>query len=97
MEKLRLSEQQLIDAVCFFHAKFKQVDVTTVEVELGYDDDEGYTADAYIGSEVTHYVTSHFIAAIRNYIDEHLRKDAMSARIMLNIDDHEGMIADLEW
>lgn len=100
MEKLTLSEDQLIDAVCYFHARFKNVDVTTVEVELGFDDEEGgegYTADAYIGSEVTHYATTHFIATIRNYIKEHLNRDAMSARIQLDIDDEAGMIAHLEW
>lgn len=99
MEKLTLSEDQLIDAVCLFHAKFKNVVPADVEVELGFDDetDAGYTADAYIGADVTHYATAHFIAAIRLYIDEQLNHDSMSARIELAIDDEQGMIAHLEF
>lgn len=98
MEKLTLQEDQLIDAVCLFHAKFKNVAPTDIEVELGFDDetDAGYTADAYIGDDVTHYATSHFIAAIRLYIDNQLNRDSMSARIELDIDDELGMIAHLE-
>ena len=97
MEKLTLQEDQLIDAICLFHAKFKNVGPSDVEVELAYDDDEGYSADAYIGEEVTHYATSHFIAAIRLFIDNELNKDSMSARIQLDIDDELGMIAHLEF
>ena len=97
MEKLMLQEDHLIDAVCLFHAKFKNIQPTEVEVELGYDDDEGYTADAYVGTEVTHYATAHFIAAIRLYIDNQLNKDSMSARIQFDIDDELGMIAHLEF
>ena len=99
MEKLTLQEDQLIDAVCLFHAKFKNIEPTQVEVELGFDDetDAGYTADAYVGSDVTHYATSHFIAAIRLYIDNQLNRDSMSARIQLDIDDELGMIAFIEF
>ena len=98
MEKLILSEDELVNAVCLFHAKFKNVEPSQVEVELGFDDetDAGYTADAYIGSDVTHYATSHFIAAIRLYIDNVLNRDSMSARVELAIDDEHGMIAHLE-
>ncbi|CAM5223916.1 hypothetical protein UACE39S_00590 [Ureibacillus acetophenoni] len=43
------------------------------------------------------YSTANFIAAIRLYIEEQLNRDSMSARIMLNLHDEEGIIANIEW
>ena len=97
MEKLVLQEQDLINAVCFFHAKFKQTQPEHVEVELCYDDEVGYTAEAYCNGVMDEYKQAHFITAIRLYIDEQLNKDSMAARINLDIDDELGMIANVEW
>ena len=97
MEKLVLEEQDLINAVCLFHAKFKQTQPEQVEVELGYDDEVGYTAGAFYNGVTDEYKQAHFITAIRLYIDEQLQKDSMAARISLDIDDELGMIANVEW
>ena len=69
MEKLILQEQDLINAVCLFHAKFKQTQPENVEVELCYDDEVGYTAEAYYNGAMDEYKQAHFITAIRLYID----------------------------
>ena len=97
MEKLILQEQDLINAVCLFHAKFKETQPENVEVELCYDDEVGYTAEAYYNGAMDKYKQAHFITAIRLYIDEQLNKDSMAARITLDIDDELGMIANVEW
>ncbi|MFC5540589.1 MAG: YxcD family protein [Bacilli bacterium] len=97
MEKITLSEQEIVDAVCLFHAKFKNVRPEDVEVELLYDDDRGFTAEAYVNGEMEPYNTVNFITAIRLYIEEQLQRDAMSARILLDLHDEEGIIANIEW
>lgn len=97
MEKLILQEQDLINAVCLFHAKFKETQPENVEVELCYDDEVGYTAEAYYNGAMDEYKQAHFITSIRLYIDEQLNKDSMAARITLDIDDELGMIANVEW
>ncbi len=97
MEKLVLQEQQLVDAVCLFHARFKETTPDQVEVELCYDDAVGYTAEAYYLGAMDEYKQAHFLTAIRLYIDEQLGRDSMSARINLDIDDELGMIANIEW
>ncbi|MER2113344.1 MAG: DUF2653 family protein [Solibacillus isronensis] len=43
------------------------------------------------------YNSVNFIMALRLYIDEQLGRDSMSARITLDIDDEEGMIAHVEF
>lgn len=92
-----MQEQDLINAVCLFHARFKQTQPELVEVELCYDDAAGYTAEAYVNGLMEEYQQPNFITAIRLYIDEQLGKDSMSARIILDIDDEFGMIANVEW
>ena len=97
MEKITLSEQEVINAICYFHSKFKNVQPTDVEVELMYDDLAGFTAEAYVNGQMDFYNTVNFITAIRLYVDEQLNRDSMSARIMLDLHDDEGIIANIEW
>ncbi|CAM5223918.1 hypothetical protein UACE39S_00591 [Ureibacillus acetophenoni] len=52
MEKIVLNEQQLVDAICLFQAKFRQVSPQEVEVELMYDDEEGFSAEALFMDKV---------------------------------------------
>ena len=97
MEKIILSEQEVINALCYFHAKFKHVQPTDVEVELMYDDAAGFTVEAYVNGQMDFYNTVNFITAIRLYLDEQLNKDSLSARILLDLHDDEGIIAKIEW
>ena len=97
MEKLTLLEQDLINAVCLFHAKYKNVSPQEIEVELMYDDVAGYSAEAFYNGQLDVYNSVNFITAIRLYIDEQLGRDSMSARIALDIDDEDGMIANIEF
>lgn len=97
MEKLTLLEQDLINAICLFHAKFKNVAPDNIEVELMYDDVAGYSAEAFYNGQLDVYNTVNFITALRLYIDEQLGRDSMAARIVLDIDDEEGMIANVEF
>ena len=97
MEKLTLLEQDLINAVCLFHAKYKNVSPEEIEVELMYDDVAGYSAEAFYNGQLDVYNSVNFITAIRLYIDEQLGRDSMSARITLDIHDDEGMIANIEF
>lgn len=97
MEKIMLSEQDIINSVCLFHAKSKNRNPEEVEVELMYDDLAGYTAEAYIDGQMEFYNTVNLIMAIRLYIDEVLNRDSKSCRITLDLLDEEGIIAYLEW
>lgn len=97
MEKIVLSEQDIINSVCIFHGKFKNRRPEEVEVELLYDDASGYTAEAYVDGEMELYNTVNLIFAIRYYIEEYLNRDSKSCRITLHLTDDEGIIANLEW
>ena len=97
MDRMTLLEQDLINAICLFHAKFKNVAPNEIEVELMYDDVAGYSAEAFYNGQLDVYNTVNFITALRLYIDEQLGRDSMAARITLAIDDEHGMIANVEF
>lgn len=97
MEKLTLFEQDIINALCLFHARFKNVQPDQVEVELMYEDVAGFSAEVFVNGQMDVYNTVNFITALRLYIDDQLGRDSLSARITLDLHDEDGIIAKIEW
>lgn len=92
MEKLILSEQDIINAICVYVARKKQIKPEEVEVELMFDDDYGFSAEAYVDERKQVLITANIIEALRIWLAEYLNRDAY-AGIQLVIDDEQGIIA----
>lgn len=92
MEKLIISEQDIINAVCVYISRKKQVKPEEVEVELMYDDDYGFSAEAYVHDRKQVLIAANLIEALRMWLDEYLHRDPF-AGIELVLDDEEGIIA----
>ncbi|MGJ7919059.1 YxcD family protein [Neobacillus sp. LXY-4] len=92
MEKLIISEQDIINAVCVYISRKKQVKPEEVEVELMYDDDYGFSAEAFVGGRKQVLIAANLIEALRLWLDEFLNRDPFSG-IELVLDDEEGIIA----
>lgn len=92
MEKLIISEQDIINAVCVYISRKKQVKPEEVEVELMYDDDYGFSAEAYVHDRKQVLIAANLIEALRLWLDEYLHRDPF-AGIELVLDDEEGIIA----
>ncbi|TQR09270.1 YxcD family protein [Psychrobacillus soli] len=93
MEKLIIPEQNIINAVCVYIARQKHVKPEEVEVELMYDDDSGFTAEAFVNGQQQLLNTLNLIEALRISIKEFLNLDPNSTGIELILDDEEGIIA----
>ena len=93
MDKLIISEQDIINAICVYHSRKKYVTHEEVEVELIYDDDDGFSAEALVNGQQQILITADIIAALRLWIDEYLNKDHFSASIKLQFNDEDGIIA----
>lgn len=93
MEKLIIPEQNIINAVCVYIARQKNVAPEEVEVELMYDDDSGFSAEAYVNGQQHVLTTLNLIEALRQTIKEFLNLDPNSTGIELILDDEEGIIA----
>lgn len=96
MEKIVLSEDNIINAMCVYHARQLNVMPENVEIELCFDDDEGYYVEAYYNGRKDIYRVANMLAAIRVYLQEELNIDPYAASIQLQIDDEQGMIAIVE-
>lgn len=92
MEKLIISEQDIVNAVCVYISRKKQVKPEEVEVELMYDDDYGFSAEAFVDGRKQVLITGNLIEALRLWMDEFLNRDPY-APIKLVLDDEEGIIA----
>lgn len=92
MEKLIISEQDVINAVCVYIARKRQIKPEAVDVELMYDDDYGFSAEVYVDDRKQVLITANLIEALRLWIDEYLGRDPY-APIKLHLDDNEGIIA----
>jgi hypothetical protein len=92
MEKLIISEQDIINAICVYVSRKKQVKPEEVEVELMYDDDYGFSAEAYVDGRKQVLITLNIIEALRLWLEEFLHRDPYVG-INLVLDDEQGIIA----
>ncbi|MBD7986255.1 DUF2653 family protein [Sporosarcina sp. Sa2YVA2] len=88
-----ISEQDIINAICIEQAHSHTVQPEDVEVELLYDDEYGFSAEAHIGSQVYVLSTFEMIQAIRFWIEHVLHEDPYAAGLKLLLDREEGIIA----
>lgn len=92
MEKLIISEQDIVNAICVYISRKKQVKPEEVEVELMYDDDYGFSAETFVGGRKQILIAGNMIEALRLWLEEVLNRDPY-AGIELVLDDDEGIIA----
>ncbi|HEY8529323.1 MAG TPA: DUF2653 family protein [Paenibacillaceae bacterium] len=65
---MRLSMDEIINAVCLHLAERHQVPVTAVEVELMYDDELGFNAEAWVEGRSRYLVEANLKEAITRYL-----------------------------
>jgi hypothetical protein len=92
MEKLIISEQDIINALCVYIARKKQVKPEEVEIELMFDDDYGFSAESYVADRKQVLITANIIEALRLWLDEYLNRDPYVG-IKLVLDEEQGIIA----
>ncbi|MEK3800568.1 YxcD family protein [Peribacillus sp. FSL H8-0477] len=93
MEKIKISEQEIINSLCVYIADKRRVSPEQVEMELMYDDDYGFSAEAHVNGRSQILITANIIEALRFYIEHELNRDPFAAKLELKLDDDEGIIA----
>ncbi|MFD2618557.1 YxcD family protein [Terrilactibacillus laevilacticus] len=88
-----ITEQDIINAICLFQANKKDVRPETVEAELIYDDEYGFSAETYVNGRKIVLIESNLIEAIRYWLDTEMGVDPYSAALELVLDDDQGIIA----
>lgn len=93
MEKITISEQELINAICLHVASKKQLQPQDVSVELMWDEEYGFSAEVFASERKQVFIEINMIEAIRYYLETRLQRNPYSAGIELLLDDEEGIIA----
>ncbi|MCM3408688.1 YxcD family protein [Metabacillus litoralis] len=92
MGQIKLSEQNIVNALCLHIAHKRQIKPQDVEIELLYDDDYGFSAEAYIQDRKQILITANIIEAIRFWLENEMNIDPFAAAIELVLDENEGII-----
>lgn len=96
MGKIKVSEQDIINALCLHIAHKRQITPQEVDIELMYDDDYGFSAEAYVNDRKQVLITANMIEALRYWLETEMSIDPFSAALELVLDDDEGIIAYVE-
>ncbi|RKD25595.1 hypothetical protein BEP19_01225 [Ammoniphilus oxalaticus] len=97
METIKLSEQDIVNAICLHTADKKQVEPQEVEVELLWDEQYGFSSEIYTHGRKQVLIEANMLEAIRFWIDRELQRDPFSAGIQLQLEDEEGIVAYLRY
>lgn len=93
MEKIKISEQDVINSVCMYMADQKNMAPEEIEVELMFDDEAyGFSAEIFFNGRSQILAHRDLIEAIRFWITHELNGNPYSG-IELVLDDQEGIIA----
>ncbi|MGG0642979.1 DUF2653 family protein [Sporosarcina gallistercoris] len=90
-----IEEQDIINSICLYQAKHKFVPADQVEVELFYDDAEGFYAEAFVNGMTVTMNTFDMTQALRMWIEEQLHQDPYATGVKFLLDDERGIIASL--
>lgn len=93
MGKITLSEQEIINALCVYIAEKKQISPFEVEIELLFDDENGFSAESHVQGRKQILITLNIIEAIRAWLHNEMAIDPYAAKIELILNDDEGIIA----
>lgn len=88
-----IPEQDIINSICLYHAREKNIMPEDVEVELIFDDELGFEAEAYSNGMLTLYKQGNMISALRVWVQDYLNMNPFSTSIRLELDDEQGIIA----
>lgn len=93
MEKIIITEDELVNAICLHVAYKKDIQPQEVEVELMWDEEYGYSAEVHFHGRTQVFIEANLIEALRYYIQHYMGRDPFAASIELDLVDEEGIMA----
>jgi hypothetical protein len=93
MDTLKLPEQEIINALCVYISRQENTAPEEVMVELIYEDDIGFGAEADYRHQHQFVKESGIIQSLRKWVQSQYDLDPFSVGIQLELIDHEGIVA----
>ena len=84
---MRIYTDEIINAVCLHMAQRKDVSPTDVEVQLSWEEENGFTAEVWIGGRSQYLVEANLYEAIERYLLQQYQIRAYRSQITLDGDE----------
>ncbi|MBB6669134.1 DUF2653 family protein [Cohnella nanjingensis] len=84
---MRITMDEIVNAVCAHMAERQEVPVTAVEVELNWDEDQGYTAEVWVQGRSRYLVEANLKESIMRYMLAEYDQRVYPSQITLMLDD----------
>ncbi|MBD2847638.1 YxcD family protein [Paenibacillus sp. IB182496] len=91
---MRIYMDEVINAVCYHMADRKDVPPTSVEAQLSWDEELGFTAEVWIQGRSQYLVEANLLEAVEQYMYKHYNRRVFRSQIKLGLDDE--IWADIE-
>ncbi|WP_019534188.1 DUF2653 family protein [Paenibacillus ginsengihumi] len=91
---MRLSEQEIVNAICLHMAERKQILPTQVQVEMLWDEEQGFAAEVTAQGQMQEISAASILEAIERYLLKEHQMRVFRSQIRLDLQDE--IIADIE-
>jgi hypothetical protein len=83
---MRLSMDEIVNAVCLNLAERHGVPPTSVQVELLYDDEQGFSAEVWVDGRSRFLIESNLKEAIMRYMQTEYNQRVFPSQIHLDVE-----------
>ncbi|MFE5317300.1 YxcD family protein [Paenibacillus sp. NPDC056579] len=90
---MRLTEQDIINAICLHMGERKQLHPSQVEVELMWDEDYGFSAEVHAEGRSQIIIAANMLEAIERYLLTQMNIRVFRDQIHLKLEDE--IVADI--
>lgn len=90
---MRLSEQDIINAICLHMAERKQLHPTQIEVEMMWDEDYGFSAEVHSEGRSQIIIAANILEALERYLLNQMNMRVFREQIHLKLEDE--IVADI--
>jgi len=91
---MRLSMDEIVNAICLHMAERKQLQPNEIEVELSWDEELGFTAEVWVQGRSQYLVEANMLEAIERYMFTQYNQRIFRSQIQLVVGEDE-MVADI--
>jgi hypothetical protein len=84
---MRLTMDQIVNAVCLHTAARHEVPLQAVEVELLYDEQYGFSAEVWVHGRSRFLIEANLKEAIARYVLDEYGRQVSSSQIALDVED----------
>jgi len=84
---MRLSMDEIVNAICLHLAERHEVPVESVQVELLYDEDQGFSAEVWVQGRSRYLIEANMKEAVMRYMEKEYGRRVYPSDITFDVED----------